>query len=181
MGRRVSASIGLAIAEIPYVSTAKVGCIEKLDTSWRTIGSWVGIKVRNGIGLNYNLLAGTCRATRVGVLGSEVNGVGAWRVIGYAWVFCVALASAAEVPAPGIGACSGVVLKSNGLSKLAPCEEVFVKESVSGTVQPSPLAVKPTLGNGFTVIYAGLISASATPLALVATSVMVKVPAVLKA
>ena len=63
-------------------------------------------------------------------------------------------------------------------AKLAPCEELLEKLRVRGTVQPKPLALKFTFGNGLTVMWAALISASATPLALVATKVIVKVPAV---
>jgi hypothetical protein len=71
--------------------------------------------------------------------------------------------------------------KFQACEKLAPCDDELLKLKVSGTVQPKPLALKLTFGSGLTVMYAGLISASATPFALVATSVMVNVPAVLNA
>ena len=67
------------------------------------------------------------------------------------------------------------------MEKLVPLEELFVKDSVSGTVQPSPFAENATMGKGFTVMYAVLISASTVPTELVTTKVMVNVPAVVKA
>ena len=60
-------------------------------------------------------------------------------------------------------------------------DELLTKDKVKGTVQPNPFTEKATSGNGFTVMYAFLISASTVPLAFVTTKVTVNVPGVLNA